>query len=96
MSAIDLREAEDSHDDRLVSQEKSRVERILSGELSPGEFLVFRVMLGYFFAPILAISQLGMEFETVDAGLRRVNDAFEYPSNPATAARSPSAAPMTS
>lgn len=30
VSAINLREAEDSHDDRLVSQEKSRVERIRS------------------------------------------------------------------
>ena len=58
------------------------VYRILSGELSPGGFLVFQVMLGYFFAPLLAISQLGMEYQTVDAGLRRVNDAFEYPSDP--------------
>ena len=30
VSAINLREAEDSHDDRLVSQEKSRVDRIRS------------------------------------------------------------------
>ena len=30
VSAVNLREAEDSHDDRLVSQEKSRVERIRS------------------------------------------------------------------
>ena len=30
VSAINLREAEDSHDDRIVSQEKSRVERIRS------------------------------------------------------------------
>lgn len=30
VSALNLREAEDSHDDRLVSQEKSRVERIRS------------------------------------------------------------------
>lgn len=57
--------------------------RILSGELSPGGFLVFQVMLGYFFAPLLAISHLGMEYQTVDAGLRRINDAFEYPVEPA-------------
>ena len=58
------------------------VYRILSGELSPGGFLVFQVMLGYFFAPLLSISQLGMEYQTVDSGLRRVNDAFEYPVEP--------------
>ncbi len=56
--------------------------RILSGELSPGGFLVFQAMLGYFFAPLLAISQLGMEYQTVDAGLRRISDAFEYPKEP--------------
>ena len=58
------------------------VYRILSGELSPGGFLVFQVMLGYFFAPLLKISQLGMEYQTVDEGLRRINDAFEYPTDP--------------
>ena len=59
--------------------------RILSGSMSGGAYLVFQLILGYFFAPLEQLVNMGTQLQEVDAGLKRLDDVLDYPGG--TAAR---------
>ena len=55
--------------------------RVLSGELSPGGFLVFQAIFGFLFAPLGNLATMNLEIMDAESSLRRVNDAVDYPAD---------------
>ena len=66
--------------------------RILAGSMTGGAYLVFQLILGYFFAPLEQLVNLGNSLQEIDAGLKRLDDVMsckedvyceQVPSDPA-------------
>ena len=56
--------------------------RILAGSMTGGAYLVFQLILGYFFAPLEQLVNLGNSLQEIDAGLKRLDDVMTCREDP--------------
>lgn len=56
--------------------------RILAGSMTGGAYLVFQLLLGYFFAPLEQLVNLGNSLQEIDAGLKRLDDVMDCDTDP--------------
>ena len=67
-------------------------ERVISGTLSIGVLIAFQYLLAAFSAPVNDLVALGGELQEIDAGIVRLDDVLDYPTDPVIAAHPPAAA----
>ena len=58
--------------------------RILAGSMTGGAYLVFQLILGYFFAPLEQLVNIGNSLQEIDAGLKRLDDVMSCREDPYT------------
>ncbi len=56
--------------------------RVLLGSLSMGELLSFQILIGYFFAPIVALVAMLSSVQRLDVTMGRIDDVLTYTTDP--------------
>jgi NHLM bacteriocin system ABC transporter peptidase/ATP-binding protein len=64
-------------------------ERVIAGTLSIGVLVAFQYLLAAFSAPVNDLVALGGELQEIDAGMVRLDDVLEYPTDPVLDAHAP-------
>jgi ABC-type bacteriocin/lantibiotic exporter with double-glycine peptidase domain len=64
-------------------------ERVIAGTLSIGVLVAFQYLLAAFSAPVNDLVALGSELQEIDAGMVRLDDVLDYPTDPVLDAHDP-------
>ncbi len=69
-------------------------ERVIAGTLSIGVLVAFQYLLAAFSAPVNDLVALGGELQQIDAGMVRLDDVLDYPTDPVLDAHPPADADL--
>jgi ATP-binding cassette, subfamily B, bacterial RtxE len=61
------------------------VKLVLTGDLSPGQFIAFTLFSGYVTQPILRLAQIWQDFQHMQVALKRIGTILDCPTEPGSA-----------